>query len=115
MMSYLLNLWHTATLMDLYWYLYEPISWAIMFMGFYILYECFYGAIHIHNGGRVCQFMKYLASFIVGLLTITYVLCEIYISPRYGFAVLAIAMFFWPNTYYRYFAPHDRRAFEVPA
>ncbi|HYN54409.1 MAG TPA: hypothetical protein VES38_06865 [Methylotenera sp.] len=78
-------------------------------LGIYLVLESLYAAQHLDKGGRVCQFTKYGASFIVGLVTIYYSWHQA-ITWQFGWAIVAIAASMWPSTFYRFSKRYNRRS-----
>lgn len=77
-------------------------------LGAYIMLESIYAAQHLDNGGRICQFLKYLSSAVAGAMA-CYLAIVHQLVLSYFIALLSIALCLWPSTYYRFVDHFDRR------
>lgn len=77
-------------------------------MGLFIVLICIYQAIEMHNGDRLCRFLKYVTTCAVGALSIAFAFAGL-TMPAMLISTAALALFLWPTVIYFYRGEYRNR------
>lgn len=98
--------------------IFQLILITLFFIGLYLILESLFVAICLNQGGRFCQFFRYLGSFTVGSLASYFSATQLYegrlnldghLTVPFCIAIITLAASMWPSTFYRISKRYNRR------